>query len=69
MKHLIWYNSQDGSYNHGSEMDLNINESLIGVQMEVLYEMSDSEERLVHKIVAQLNSARTEKPRNFMRAS
>ncbi|MFY0607955.1 MAG: hypothetical protein JXR10_14650 [Cyclobacteriaceae bacterium] len=68
MKQLIWYNSQNGTYNHGSEMDLNINESLLGVRMEVLYEMNESEERLVKKIVAQLNSARTEKSRSYTRA-
>ncbi len=33
--------------------------------MEVLYEMEESEERLVRKIVSQLNNARLEKARSY----
>ncbi|MFT4833751.1 MAG: hypothetical protein ACJAVY_000052 [Marinoscillum sp.] len=68
MKQLIWYNPQNGIYSHGSEMDLKINESLIGTTMEVLYEMGESEISLMKKIVVQLNSARTETAIHFQRA-
>ncbi len=68
MKHLIWYNAENGIYNHGSEIDLNINESLTGVKMELLYEMEETEARLMKKIVAQLNSARTEQSGRHQRA-
>ncbi|VXD17522.1 hypothetical protein [Marinoscillum sp. 108] len=65
MKHLIWYSSKTENYNHGSSIDLKISESLMGEKMEVLYEMEESEERLVRKIVSQLNNARLEKARNY----
>jgi len=61
MKYLIWYSSKSETYNHGSEMDLHVNESLIGERMEVLYEMEESELHLVKRIVGQLNNARKEK--------
>lgn len=61
MTHLIWYDSKTECYNHGSETDLKINESLTGEDMEVLYEMEESEIYLMGKIVAQLNNARREK--------
>lgn len=61
MKHLIWYSSNLQKYNHGTEIDLRVNESLSGEKMDVLYEMDESEIRLVRKIVDQLNAARKEK--------
>lgn len=62
MKYLIWYSSQSGNYNHGSEMDHKVNESLTGESLEVLYELEESEIGLVKKIVSQLNNARNESP-------
>ncbi len=65
MKYLIWYNSKTEAYHHGTEMDLNVNESLLGVLMDVLYEIEESELHLVRKIVAQLNNARQERAVTF----
>ncbi|WP_421873969.1 hypothetical protein [Marinoscillum sp.] len=62
MKYLIWYSPNSGAYNHGSEMDHKVNESLTGESLEVLYELEESEMVLVKKIVAQLNNARNESP-------
>ena len=68
MKYLIWYSSKSGCYNHGSEMDYKVNASLTGEELEVLYELDESEIGLVQKIVAQLNNARNESPRRFASA-
>lgn len=65
MKYLIWYSSKSENYNHGTLMDLKVNESLLGEKMEVLYEMDESELRLVRRIVAQLNNARLETSRTY----
>ncbi len=65
MKYLIWYSSKSGSYNHGSEMDFKVNESLAGEDLEVLYELEESQLGLVQKIVDQLNNARKESPGSF----
>jgi hypothetical protein len=65
MKYFIWYNSQSESYGHGTEMDLHVNESLVGASMEVLYEMDESEIHLVRKIATQLNNARRERAVTF----
>ena len=43
MKYLIWYSSKSGCYNHGSEMDYKVNASLTGEELEVLYELDESE--------------------------
>lgn len=60
MNYLIWHNAKHGTYNYGTEMDLNIHESFSGDQYTVLYEMDDSELFLIKKIVSQLNAARIE---------
>lgn len=58
MKNLIWYSPRLGRYNYGTEMDYNINRSLTGEDLTVLYELDDSELRVIKKIVDQLNTAR-----------
>lgn len=60
MKHYIWYSSKTGYYNHGSEMDYNVNCALTGEELTVLYDMEESEIGLIRKIVSQLNAARVE---------
>lgn len=66
MKYLIWYTPSSETYNHGTETDLKINESLIGEEMEVLYTLEESEMSLVKKIVNQLNSARQESVKRYI---
>lgn len=60
MQYLIWYNPNTGHYNHGSKMDFNVNQSLTGDKITILYELEETEMFLVKKIVAQLNNARQE---------
>lgn len=67
MKYLIWYSTKSESYNHGSEMDHKVNESLTGESLEVLYELEESEMSLVKKIVTQLNAARVESTDKYSR--
>ncbi|MEQ8470009.1 MAG: hypothetical protein RIC35_02420 [Marinoscillum sp.] len=67
MKYLIWYSTKSENYNHGSEMDHKVNESLTGESLEVLYELEESEMGLVKKIVTQLNTARSEASGKYAR--
>lgn len=60
MNYLIWYNPKTGYYDHGTEADLSVNQSLAGEELAVLYEMEETEVSLVKKIAAQLNNARQE---------
>lgn len=60
MKYLIWYCPSSETYSHGTEMDLKINESLLGESLEVLYTLEEDQMFLVKKIVTQLNAARQE---------
>ena len=60
MNYLIWYNPRTGNYNHGSMTDFEVNQSLVGEELTVLYEMEETEMFLIRKIVDQLNHAREE---------
>lgn len=60
MSYFIWYSEINGIYDHGTEMDIHVQESLTGENLIRLYELEESELFLVKKIVAQLNVARVE---------
>lgn len=60
MNYYIWYTPKNGTYNHGTEVDYNVQCSLVGEELTVLYEFEESEAFLIKKIVGQLNTAREE---------
>ncbi|MFY0599165.1 MAG: hypothetical protein JXR03_05805 [Cyclobacteriaceae bacterium] len=59
---LIWFNPQSKDYQLGSQIDYEIQLSSCTnpEDMMVLYELDSTTERLAHKIVMELNAARTE---------
>lgn len=60
MSYFIWYSEKNGIYDHGTEMDFDVQESITGENLTILYELEESELFLVKKIVTQLNAARVE---------
>lgn len=59
---IIWYNPSSKEYQLGSQIDYEIQlaSCMNPNDMMVLYELDESTERLAHKIVWELNAARTE---------
>lgn len=57
---FIWYNPDIDAYQKGtmSTYDKLVNESLNGDRFDILYEFSDTSEKLIHKILNSLNAVR-----------